>query len=109
MYTTRNFREKRDEISRKINFSFLDSRFCHETRKPATLVGHPVVRANEEMMPLYTHKNVPRVAFARSWNQILLSMFAHRQWIERSNEIRKESNSKAASALLAYRFQALLT
>ena len=36
-YKTRNFREKRDEISRKINFSFLVSRFCHETRKTATL------------------------------------------------------------------------
>ena len=47
MYTTRNFREKRDEISRKINFSFLVSRFCHETRKTATLIhillGYPVV------------------------------------------------------------------
>ena len=34
-YKTRNFREKRDEISRKVNFSILVSRFSHETRKTA--------------------------------------------------------------------------
>merc|ERR1711860_77612 len=47
-YTTRHFRDKRDEISRKKNFSTLVSRICHETRKTATLAKIKIGNSKEE-------------------------------------------------------------